>query len=303
MTKVAATSLCSLQLRGVVSACANVKSSRDSLYPRVGLYADEGRTSDDMFIRRRSPKNSEYLSSFSSCGLGSPMKVDVSRLTGFQQSHATFFLDETMPVQLPYSAHNRNTARSNWVAAEVPPPPGLDRLPSSLSLECNDSANQPSSKSESSVGVGQRKCSHGLHVCNRMLNGKTCKNEDCWAKSKLCHDQDCCANKARPRLGPCERQAAKALARQAKAELDNLDLRVIASRVNDPERGLGYKWRALDKLKACDPTNVDDAVLCHVITELHKALDDSATVFRVREEVRAMLEIWEPRVGVPLACF
>merc|ERR1712203_181279 len=100
---------------------------------------------------------------------------------------------------------------------------------------------------------------HGLHVCNKMLNGKMCKNDECWAKSKLCHDSACCANKARTRLSPLERRTARAAARQAKAELENLDPLSIAMRVNDPEKGLGYKQRALLILQTCRLDNLDDA--------------------------------------------
>merc|ERR1740121_2630451 len=88
-------------------------------------------------------------------------------------------------------------------------------------------------KADQEVNARHKCEKHGLNLCNRMLNGRTCKNDDCWAKSKLCHAPDCCANKSRARQAPGERHAAKAAARQAKVELDNLDPASVATRVNE----------------------------------------------------------------------
>lgn len=82
------------------------------------------------------------------------------------------------------------------------------------------------------------------------------------------------------------------MARQAKAELANLDPEFVAARVNEAERGLGYKWRALEVLQNRNPNNLSQECQARVVIELQKALADPATVFRIRESVTKALEIW-----------
>merc|ERR1719291_36674 len=75
------------------------------------------------------------------------------------------------------------------------------------------------------------KCTkHGLHVCNRMFGGRKCQKAACLTKSSLCHEEECCANRVRPRPTAREKQVAKSMARLAKAELETLELSVVATR-------------------------------------------------------------------------
>jgi len=204
------------------------------------------------------------------------------------------FAAQTLP---PPPGLERMPAPSiNNLTELVRPPPGLERI---ALLQINDRnyvVEHGTSQMELEAGHTSHKCAkHSLSLCNRMLNGKICQSDDCWAKSKLCHAKECCANKVRPRLAPTDRQAAKAIARQAKAELENLEPSLMARRVNEAERGLGYKWRALEKLQACNPQAVPEESRADVVAELQKVAADGSAAYRVREAAAKALEIWQMR--------
>lgn len=84
------------------------------------------------------------------------------------------------------------------------------------------------------------------------------------------------------------------MARLAKAELEKLELSVVATRLNEAERGLGYKLKALEILQQCsEPCNVSADVRSCVVKELRKAVSDASSAFRVRELAAQTLQNWD----------
>jgi len=234
--------------------------------------------------------------------LSCPRKV---RLHNFHDVQVTVS-NEPMHVRLPNllsygiggcgqigSAMQSESSDSNRSSPRFAAPPGLERMLLSRPHSPNGVPHLETNECESQAVPVCAK--HSLRVCNRMLHGKTCTNADCWSKSKLCHERECCANKARPRAAAGDKQAARALARQVKVELEKLAPALLATRVNEKTRGLGYKWRALEILQNHNPNCLPEDSREQVVKELWKTLADDSTAFRIRESAKKVLEVWGPQ--------